>query len=137
MTPHAPSEYSVSPNPVVLTAVQGTSGVKSFVSIYDNGELLPGGVIAGNNVVDTVGLYQNGVEIGSKAGYLGQIVYNGKRVIHIGTVQSTSGYTFYMQLRNGIDYQHGTILPNGDYDLVVVYKPNSKNYTVPITVAVP
>lgn len=125
------------PNPVVLTAVQGSSGVKSFVSIYDNDELLPGGVIAGGNVVDTVGLYQDGVLIGSPGGYAGQIIYNGKLVIATGSVQSTSGYTFYMQLRNGLDYKHGTILPNGDYDLVVVYKPNSKNYTVPIRVAVP
>lgn len=88
-------------------------------------------------MVDTVGLYQNGVSIGSKGGYSGQIIYNGKVVIHIGSVQSTTGYTFYMQLRNGVDYNHGTILPNGDYDLVVRYNPNSKNYTVPIRVAVP
>lgn len=94
-------------------------------------------MIAGANVVDTVALYQNGVQVGITGGHTDSIFYSNKLVIHIGSVQSTSGYTFYMQLRNGTDYQHGTILPNGDYELIVTYKPNSKNYTVPIRVAVP
>lgn len=121
------------PNPVVLTRVQAPAGEKSFVSIYDNGELLRGA----SNRVETVGLYQNGVQVGVTGGTTWGIYYNTKLVIAIGPVNQDSGYTFRMQLRNGIDYKHGTILPNGDYDLVVVYKPNSKNYTVPIRVAVP
>lgn len=82
-------------------------------------------------------MYQNGVQVGITGDTTSNIYYNNKLVLATGPANKDSGYTFYMQLRNGIDYQHGTILPNGDYELVVRYNPNSKNYTVPIRVAVP
>lgn len=133
MTPPTPTEVRIEPNPVVLTAVHAPAGEKSLVSIYDNGELLRGAT----GRVDALGLYQNGVQVGNTGDTTYNIYYNNKLVIAIGPANQDSGYTFYMQLRNGVDYNHGTILPNGDYDLVVRYNPNSKNYTVPIRVAVP
>lgn len=103
------------------------------MSIYDNGVLLRGAT----GRVEVLGLYQNGVQVGITGGTTWGIYYNTKLAIAIGPANQDSGYTFQMQLRNGIDYQHGPILPNGDYELVVRYNPNSKNYTVPIRVAVP
>lgn len=74
-----------------------------------------------------VGLYQNGVEVGSIYSGGTYIRYNNVNVLEANVY---NGYTLGLRLRKND-------LPNGDYVAVVVYKPNSKNYTVPIRVAVP
>lgn len=112
----------VVPNPVRLTT---TSSSKVGVKIYDDGTYLAGAT----NRVHFVGLYQNGVEVGSIYSGGTYIRYNDVNVLETGVC---SGYTFGLRLRTND-------LPNGDYVAVMNYTRSapafSKNYTVPITIA--
>ena len=112
----------VIPNPVRLTVASTSSSNKVNVKIYDGEEYLEGAV----GRVKFVGLYQNGVEIGS--------VYTTGTTIRINNVSVLSaiyaqGYTISLQLRTND-------LPNGDYILIIRYTKNnvSKNYEVPIRI---
>jgi hypothetical protein len=113
---------TVIPNPVRLTVASTSSSNKVSIKIYDDEEYLEGAV----GRVKFVGLYQNGVEIGS--------VYSTGTTIRINNVSVlsaiyTQGYTFSLQLRTND-------LPNGDYILIIRYTKNnvSKTYEVPIRI---
>ena len=112
----------VIPNPVRLTVASTASSNKVNVKIYDGEDYLEGAV----GRVKFVGLYQNGVEIGS--------VYTDGTTIRINNVSVlsviyTRAYTFSLQLRTND-------LPNGDYILIIRYTKDkvSKNYEVPIRI---
>lgn len=102
-----------------------TSSSKVGVKIYDDGTYLAGAT----NRVHFVGLYQNNVQIGSASSNGVFIEYNGEYALETGVC---SGYTFGLRLRTND-------LPNGDYVAVMNYTRSapafSKNYTVPITIA--
>ena len=88
--------------------------------------------LEGNQQTRFVGLYQNGVSIGTLLWYDSVISYNGTQVLDMAT--NYSGYTLGLRLRS-------SALPNGDYEVVIRYPLNSDgtiftNYTIPITVAV-
>lgn len=92
------------------------------MKIYDNGVYLEGAT----NRARFVGLYQNGVEVGS-------VVYNGVAIQYQGydvlKITSSYDYTFGLQLQR-------KDLPNGDYVAVVSYTKDNetKNYEVPIRI---
>lgn len=112
----------VVPNPVRLTTASTSSSNKVGVKIYDDGTYLAGAT----NRVHFVGLYQNGVEVGSIYSGGTYIRYNDVNVLETNVY---SGYTFGLRLRtNG--------LPNGDYVAVMSYTKNNvtKNYDVSIRI---
>ena len=94
---------------------------KVGVQIYDNGVYLKGAT----NRVHFVGLYQNGVQVGSPYSDV-FIKYNDVRVLETSVY---SGYTFGLKLLSNA-------LPNGDYVAVMSYTKNNvtKNYEVPIRI---
>ena len=115
------------PNPVVLNTASTDSSNRVGVLISDNGVQLQG-----NINIRFVGLYQNGVSIGTLLWYDSVISYNGTQVLDMAT--NYGGYTLGLRLRS-------SALPNGDYEVVIRYPLDSDgtiftNYTIPITVAV-
>lgn len=112
----------VIPNPVRLTRAGTSQSVKVGVTIYDNGQSL-----VDNSLMSRfVGLYQNGVEVGSVSSDGKSIQYQGRNVLKL---LFDNGYTFALHLRTN-DF------PNGDYVTVISYTKDdeTKNYEVPIRI---
>ena len=113
------------PNPVVLNRVSVVVSTAVGVQIIDNDEYLP----SGHDYVNFLGLYQNGVQVGTATGQGNMIDYNGhSRVLQL---YNKSGYTFGIML-----YSEG--LPNGDYIALMSYDDGIRyrTYNVPLRIAV-
>ena len=112
----------VIPNPVRLTRAGTSQSVKVGVKIYDNGVCL----LDDELMSRFVGLYQNGVEVGSVPSDCKSIQYQGRNVLKL---LYDYGYTFALHLRTN-DF------PNGDYVAVISYTKDdeTKNYEVPIRI---
>lgn len=113
---------------MVLSTASTSSSNRVGVDITDDGVFLQG-----NSNTRFVGLYQNGVSIGTLLWYDSIISYNNTQVLDI--QGNYEWYTLGLRLRS-------SELPNGDYEVVIRYPVDSqatvfKNYTIPITVAVP
>ena len=120
-----------------------TSAPYTNVQIFDNGVLLPGGILGGGNRVEIVGLYQNGAVVGQVYYYNQRIAVDNKIVLWIYFTPVDSGYTFKVQLRRVIT-SPSPRLQNGNYDLIVRYYGYDGNnkyllgtFTVPLLVDVP
>lgn len=115
----------VDPNPVRLTVASLSASNKVGVKIYDNGVCLSDDALMSR----FVGLYQNGVEVGSISSDGKDILYNDTTVLRM---FYQYGKTFALQLRS-------KNLPNGDYAAVISYTKDdeTKNYLVPIQIEVP
>lgn len=113
---------TVVPNPVMLTEASTSPSNKVGVTIYDNGVSLVDNTLR----CHFVGLYQNGVEVGSVTSDGRVIQYKGSGALKIFYY---SGYTFALQLQRNT-------LPNGDYVAVIsrTKDDETKNYEVPIRI---